>query len=343
MHASPITLSVIVKALNEEENIARTIEAALAETADLSAEIIVADSASTDRTAEIAARYPVHVVTLADPAQRSCGLGAQLGYQAARGAYLYVVDGDMEMLPGFLGRALRRLEDDPGLAGVCGLIIEAHVPNADCARRDAAVRRAGPGTSAVPALFGGGVYRRAAIERVGYLTNPNLHSNEELELGLRLHAAGWRLERLGVPSVRHYGHRLPDFALHALRWRTRYCWGLGELIRASAGKPWFREALLQRNAAIYLAMLGFWIVLAAGLALGLPGWVAALAPVGLVLLMGARKRNLAHGLHAVLNWNLWAAGTLAGLVLPQADPRRPIAAREHRAIAPVGGSHSALQ
>lgn len=79
MHASPILLSVIVKTFNEEANIARTLEAALREVAGWPAEIIVADSASSDRTVEIALGFPVRVMVLADPQERSCGVGAQLG------------------------------------------------------------------------------------------------------------------------------------------------------------------------------------------------------------------------------------------------------------------------
>jgi len=63
--------------------------------------------------------------------------------------------------------------------------------------------------------------KEIAIEPVGSLTNPNLHFNEQLERGLRLHKAAWRLEKLGVLSVVHYGHKLPDFARHSLRWRSR--------------------------------------------------------------------------------------------------------------------------
>jgi glycosyltransferase involved in cell wall biosynthesis len=325
--ASPVALSVIIKALNEEANIARTIEAALAETEGRAAEIILADSASTDRTVEIALGYPVKVVVLSDPAERSCGLGAQMGYQVARGRYVYVIDGDMEMLPGFLDRALTRLEADPGLAGVGGLIIEAYVPNADCARRDALVRRAAPSDARVGALYGGGVYRRSAIEHVGYLTNPNLHSNEELELGLRLGSAGWRLERLGIPSVRHYGHKLPDFEVHKLRWRTRYCWGLGELMKASVGRPYFREVVFQKNTLIYGSILGLWALLIGAVALGASPWLLPLVPAVMVLAMAARKRNFGHGLHAVINWHIWAFGTLGGWLRSQDDPRRPIAGR----------------
>ena len=52
-------------------------------------------------------------------------------------------------------------------------------------------------------LCGGGLFRRCAIEQIGYLTNRNLHGYEEAELGIRLRQAGYRLERLNVPFFFH--------------------------------------------------------------------------------------------------------------------------------------------
>ena len=39
---------------------------------------------------------------------RSCGVGAQLGYAISRGDFVYVLDGDMQLLPGFLSAAPHR-------------------------------------------------------------------------------------------------------------------------------------------------------------------------------------------------------------------------------------------
>lgn len=68
------TVSVIIKALNEEDHIASAIESALAGTAGMNAEIILADSLSTDRTIEIAKQYPIRIASLSRPQDRSCGV-----------------------------------------------------------------------------------------------------------------------------------------------------------------------------------------------------------------------------------------------------------------------------
>ena len=47
---SRLLVSVIIKALNEEKHIARAIESALRAVSTVGGEVILADSASTDRT-----------------------------------------------------------------------------------------------------------------------------------------------------------------------------------------------------------------------------------------------------------------------------------------------------
>ena len=73
------TVSIIIKAFNEERHIAGAIESALAALAGIGGEVILADGASTDRTVAIAEKYPVKIVRLDNAADRSCGAGAQLG------------------------------------------------------------------------------------------------------------------------------------------------------------------------------------------------------------------------------------------------------------------------
>src|ERR1044072_9571827 len=104
--APSLTVSIIIKALNEERHIGAAIESALAALRGIRGEVILADSASTDRTIEIARRYPIKIVQMTRVEDRSCGAGAQLGYQYSRGRYVWLVDGDMALKPGFLAAAI---------------------------------------------------------------------------------------------------------------------------------------------------------------------------------------------------------------------------------------------
>ena len=91
------TVSIIIKAFNEERHIAGAIESALAALAGIGGEVILADGASTDRTIAVAERYPIKIVRLDNAADRSCGAGAQLGFQYSRGEFICLMDGDMRL------------------------------------------------------------------------------------------------------------------------------------------------------------------------------------------------------------------------------------------------------
>lgn len=319
-----VTVSVLIKALNEERNIAAAIEHALAAVQPVGGEVVLADACSTDRTVEIASRYPIRIVRLAHAADRCCGAGPQLGYQNSRGEFLYLLDGDMRMRAGFLEQALQVLRSRPEVAGVGGILIEHNDQSLEYqARADRDYDHMKPGE--VTRLDGGGLYRRAAIEAVGYLSDRNLHSYEETDLALRLRAARWTLVRIPVPAVDHEGHRVSAYALMLRRWRNGYAQGLGEALRSAWGKP--HLPLLWRETweiKLYLLVCCWWAALAASL-IGLPGWLAkggvfsaiALLPI---VAMAWNRRSLAKGVYAVFAWNLSTVATIRGLLRRRRDP-----------------------
>lgn len=322
-------LSVVIKALNEERNITRAIESTLEAVRRAGGgELILADSLSTDRTVELANRYPIRIVQLDDPADRSCGAGAELGYRIAQGEYIYILDADMEFEPGFLAEAVGVLDSDARIAGVGGLIQEMHVVNAEFRRR-AADDASHLDVGQVDRLNGGGLFRRAAIDKLGYLTNHNLHGFEEYELALRLRADGWRLIRLGRVAVKHYGHTDSTFRLLWRRWKQRYAWGAGELLRQCLGKPYFHEALKGvKQYRLSLIVLFWWIIVTATFAGGFfwPAiwWLCAVAFATPLLLGTLRKRSVMDGLYMVVSQNLYSAGVIAGFVAgARRDPSAP--------------------
>jgi glycosyltransferase involved in cell wall biosynthesis len=320
-------LSVVVKALNEAEKIEACLRSVLAATDAATTEIIVADSLSDDETVAVACRFPVKVVQLVRRADRGCGSAAQLGFQHARGKRLLLLDGDMELDPAFLPAAQAALEADPGLAGVAGLVVD-RVMTMEFRRRNQQQNRTAK-AGLLDHLNGGGLFRMEAIRPLGFFTDRNLHAFEELDLGLRLTAAGWRLRRLDLPSVYHYGHATAAFPLLVNRWRTRYLHGQGELLRSK-----WRTALWWRcfrGARLSLAVILWWLALLALLAGALFSPISgiclaalAVALLGPALLQGLRKRSLAMGLYSIALVNFHAAGLLAGLLAPRVDPKQRI-------------------
>jgi glycosyltransferase involved in cell wall biosynthesis len=87
-------------------------------------EVVLADSDSTDHTVEIARGYPMRIVQLANPDEKSRGGGAQLAFQSARGDYFWLLDADMMLNPDFAGAAIAWPDSHPDASGVNGRLQE---------------------------------------------------------------------------------------------------------------------------------------------------------------------------------------------------------------------------
>ena len=318
-------VSVIIKALNEEGHIGPAIASALAAVGAVGGEVILADSGSSDRTVGIARQYPITILQLQNPAERRCGVGPQLGYQVARGEFVYILDGDMELDPLLLPAALAAMDADPKLGGVGGLVEEASDASYQFRGRK---RRGAEGVARdCEWLDMGGLYRAAALRAVGYFSNRNLHAYEEMDLGLRLGAAGWSLRRIPVRSVLHHGRAEGNWALLVRRWRSRYLDGAGELLRAAVGRRYFfRAAATQRHL---FAGLLIWLGLVGGLLL-LPwshGLLTAtlLSVAFLVLLRTVRTGSIADACFGQVVWQVTALAMVRGFVVHPRDPLQPVA------------------
>lgn len=343
-------ISIIIKALNEERHIAAAIESAMAALeamhGQIIGEIILADSASTDRTVEIAAKYPIKIVTLLHPAERSCGTGVQLAYQYSAGDFVCLIDGDMILHTGFLPAAIDFLAANPRHAGVGGLIVERETGNVEYIKR-ARDQASDLLPGEVTRLDCGGVYRRAAIQTVGYMGDRNLHGSEELELGARLGAQGWKLARIPVEAIDHHGHGGNGYALLRRRWTSRFAFSTGEILRATFGTRAFPLVLrkLRWELFLFVAVHAWWLCLiAAPFLIGsLAATAAAIPALALVpfVTMALRCRSLRIGVYSVTAWNVYAAGLWPGLLHRRVDPTAWIESAVIRETAVLPPVHAA--
>lgn len=334
-------LTVIVKALNEERRIGACLQAALAAVQGLDAEVLLVDSLSTDRTVELARRHPVRIVQFDRAADRGCGAAVELGWRHARGEFVYLLDADMLLQPGFPARALAWLQAHPQVAAVSGNLVDtAQRTLADQQRLRAAAALTAPRD--VDELGGGGLYRRSAVEQAGYLGHRSLAAYEEAELGVRLRALGWRLVRLPEVAVLHEGHAESDWQMLVRLWRNGRAKSGAVFIKSAWGRPWFTLVLrklwhilavpLAHVLALAVALGAAWLYAeadaggGAALRAGMAGWAAFW--VGLVGLLAWRRRSLWQGVWQLALWHYWAAGTLAGMGQRVGDPRAPIPSRE---------------
>lgn len=321
---SDLLVSVVIKALNEEELIARCIESVLVATEGVTAEIIVADSLSTDKTVEIASRYPVKIVQLENIKDRGAGAAAQLGYQFASGRYVYILDGDMEMQPGFLQRAIKLLESDSHLAGVAGTLQDTRINNMFDRHRVKTKPSAKPGY--VPWLGGGGLYKKQAIESVGYIAHRFLPAGEEAELGLRLSAQGWKMMRLPDIAVKHTGHSENTMQMLARHWRNGYAKSAGMMLRDSLHKPHFVKVLkIHKEPLSVLSLIMMMLVFAP--IKPFVSLVVAGVWVSLFFMLLAKKSSLLDASFSFFHWHYRAVAILFGVWKPCSNPMLPIPAK----------------
>ena len=112
-------ISIVIPTLNEAKIIETTLQT-LAATLTLPHEVIVSDGGSSDRTAELAARYANTVVVFSGAGRQTIGEGRNDGAKVAAGNFLVFLDADC-IIPEpdrFFAQALAYFERDPGLVGL---------------------------------------------------------------------------------------------------------------------------------------------------------------------------------------------------------------------------------
>ncbi len=193
-------VSIVIVARNEEAKIAECIKAAGEAASQIGgAEIIVADSASTDKTVEIALKMGAKVLRLKPDWELSASAGRHIGTHYATGEYILFIDADTLVYEGFLAPATAAFTRDEKLAGVCGFLDDANEGIDELLVFEDRFEVA----TDIKWMRGGCCfYRRKAILEVGSF-NPYLLTEEEADIGLRLTRAGWKLQILPVPMAVH--------------------------------------------------------------------------------------------------------------------------------------------
>ena len=187
--------------------------------------VIVADNASTDGTPERLRRsFPdARIVELA--VNHGFAIACNRGAQAGHGDVVVLMNNDVECPPDFLERLVAPLREDLRLGSVAAVLVQAERGTIDSAGLTADRTLAGfprlrghsvtEAHSASPVLAGpagaAGAYRRVAWEEVRGLDERVFMYGEDLDLALRLRAAGWRAAvatdavavHLGSASIRH--------------------------------------------------------------------------------------------------------------------------------------------
>lgn len=85
-------ISIIIRTKNEEEKLGEVLRSIYAQSCERPFEVILIDSGSTDKTIEIAKRYPVNIIAI-KPEDFSFGTSCNIGIEAATGEYCIFLSG----------------------------------------------------------------------------------------------------------------------------------------------------------------------------------------------------------------------------------------------------------
>jgi len=283
--------------------------------------------------ARVAERPGVRVIVPAAGEPHTPGANRNRGAAGASAPALAFVDGDARLDAAFVGAGLARLAAAPALGGVGGRIRERQWQDGRLVRTIEDSYRSGTG-GPVEMLATAWIARRSAFESVGGF-DPRLPAEEDVELCIRLAAAGHPVEALDLVAADHDCPPRPSLAEFRRRWGSGLYAGQGLLLRLSWGTPHFARHLARQR--LYLGALAFAALgpmLALGVLLALPqvargelglvallflfvSWAELAALV--VLAMAVRKRNLGHGALAVATWVVLGFGIVRAWIT---GPRR---------------------
>lgn len=167
--------------------------------------VVYVDSGSSDGSPEWAEEQGAKVVRLSTDRPFSAARARNEGLDLLIAkhpelSFVQFIDGDCELLGGWLEAGLETIRGDEKLAAVAGLRRERHPAkswyNELCAYEwDTPIGRA-------DAIGGDAIYRIAAIREAGFF-DPMMMAGEEPELCLRLRGLGYEIERIDADMTLH--------------------------------------------------------------------------------------------------------------------------------------------
>jgi GT2 family glycosyltransferase len=194
-------IGVVAIGRNEGEKLRQCLQSAIA----IASQVVYVDSGSTDGSIQLAQSLGVDVVSLdltipfTAARARNAGFTRLLELEPSL-AYVQFVDGDCEMVPGWLETAHQTLAAQSDVVAVCGRRRE-RFPRASIYNLLCDIEWNTP-VGEAKACGGDAMLRVAALQAVGGY-NPNLIAGEEPELCVRLRQNGGKILRLDAEMTLH--------------------------------------------------------------------------------------------------------------------------------------------
>jgi len=263
-------VSFVVIAFNEAANIQACLRSVLGQEGAEILEVVVVDDASNDATPRLVselAREEPRVALVRLPTNMGRGAARSAGVALARGGVVAMVDGDVVLPPGWLGRCLEALQSADAVSGRA-------VPDGDATYLCRTFGLAARGRPSTMALTGSNAaFRREVFKHVSF--RPELREGEDIAINHDMAAAGMRV--VAVPGLA-VEHRESKSFTGSLRWMYQSGKGAarqferyrqvrlpdlsfaGLLLASVAGA---RAAWGRRRPGLFPAVPALWLVLTA--------------------------------------------------------------------------------
>lgn len=245
--------------------------------------VVYVDSASTDDSVSAARQRGAEVVCLDLSRPFTAARARNEGFAALmridpKLEYVQFVDGDCEIVEGWLERAAQTLDENAKLAVVCGRRRERY-PQKTIYNRLCDMEWNTP-VGKAEACGGDALVRVRAFEEVGGY-DPSVIAGEEPEMCVRLRQRGWEIERIDAEMTLHDAQMMRFGQWWKRSVRAGHAYAQGAAMHGSEpGRHWVRQ--VRSNWVWGL------IVPAAALGAAWPTWGASLVLLGLYPLLGWR-------------------------------------------------------
>jgi GT2 family glycosyltransferase len=263
-------IGVVVIGRNEGDRLHRCLQSVLAQTES----VVYVDSGSTDDSCDMARSLGIDVVELDTSVPFSAARARNAGfdwlyrnYPAVK--YVQFVDGDCEVVDGWLMAGAMTFWQDPRIVAVCGWRRERY-PERSLYNRICDVEWHWGAVGEI-AQAGGDVMIRADVFQAIKGYNPAVIAGEDDEIGVRLRQSGGKIIRLDRDSTIHDANMLQWQQWWRRAQRCGYAYGL---VYALHGAPPERKYVREVRRVM------LW-----GLALPLVALLAAIPTYGLSLLL----------------------------------------------------------
>ncbi|MGK7955237.1 MAG: glycosyltransferase family 2 protein, partial [Crocosphaera sp.] len=199
-------LGIVIIGRNEGDRLTKCLESVLNQVkSDDNTTIVYVDSGSTDGSLETAKSLGVSTLALDNDRPFTAARGRNTGFkwlleQHPDLTYVQFMDGDCTLIPQWLKKARKKLENHGDIAVVCGRRREKF-PDATPYNRLADMEWNTP-VGEAKACGGDSLMRVEALEQVDGF-NDSLICGEEPEMCIRLRGQGWKIWRLDEDMTAH--------------------------------------------------------------------------------------------------------------------------------------------